>query len=201
MSDHYPDRLWFFAEKGQAAPTRWVAHDDVTKPFSVNMYLCDCARCRDALAAEVARTPRTNLLVRSEGDRLLVTAELALDVWERTAGLEGLLYLPADAIRDVSVPEWPPLWYPQRWFSTTCREDELLAGRTPAVRRVPARQSRAAARRRAEWLADHPDERLHDELEARRSRSHLRLVAGGGTGPTRGRRVRYRRPARDLRLL
>ena len=201
MADDYPDRLWYFAEGGAAAPAMRTAHDDVTRPFTVNTYLCDCAACRDALAGEVDRTPRTNLLIRTDGDGILVTAELMHDTWARTGGLDALMYLPGDGVRDVSVPEWPPLWFPQRWYSSMCREDELLGGRTPALRRVPARQTRAAARRRADWTADHPGLALHDELEARRQRSNLRLVTNGTRPRVPRTGTRPRRRARDLRLM
>lgn len=129
-------------------PDLWVAHERPERPFERGMWLCDCGACLLALRAEVVVRPRTPLVLKTNFDRIIVTAELLLEALETTGEAESLCYVSDDWVRETFVAEPPGLLPPARWWSMTCREDEHLLGRRVVVRRRPARQSRAAAERR-----------------------------------------------------
>ncbi len=64
----------------------WVAHDDPDRPFDRWMWLCDCALCLVVLKREAHERPRRELCLKTDCDRLVVTATtLAVCRRHRTA--------------------------------------------------------------------------------------------------------------------
>jgi hypothetical protein len=113
-------------------PDFWVAHEQPERPFDAGVFVCDCDACRLALAATVRVNPRFTLMIRTNCDRVAVTADYLLEVWEREGCIEALLYVEGDWIRDVGAAtnELPGR---TRWWSLTLHEE---AGRHRALRRA-----------------------------------------------------------------
>ena len=57
------------------------------------------------------------LLIRTDSDRVVVSASYAHEVLVRDGCLHALLYAPDDHIRDVSPCRGDLLWPPARWWS------------------------------------------------------------------------------------
>ena len=109
----------------------WVAHDHPERPFDGGVFLCECDACRFALEAAARANPRFTFVIRSNLDRVGVTADHLLEVWQRDECIERLLYLEGDWIRDVGAGtrELPS---DARWWSLTLEE---RAGQRRALRR------------------------------------------------------------------
>src|SRR3954470_23830954 len=71
----------------------WVAHDHPERPFDGGVFLCECDACRIALEAAARANPRFTFVIRSNLDRVGVTADHLLEVWQRDGCIERLLYL------------------------------------------------------------------------------------------------------------
>lgn len=114
----------------------WVGHDHPERPFDGGIFLCDCDACRLALEAAVRVNPRFTFMIRTNSDRVAVTADYLLEVWQRDGEIDALMYVPGDWIRDVGAAtnELPA---PARWWSLTM--DERLGRRQALRRTVPSR--------------------------------------------------------------
>lgn len=80
----------------------WIAHDQPDRPFSFGMWLCECAACFHALRGEVASRPDTAMVLKTERDRIVVTARQLLDTME-VGPVELLCTHPDDRVREVFV--------------------------------------------------------------------------------------------------
>jgi hypothetical protein len=118
----------------------WVAHDHPERPFDGGVFVCDCDGCRIAAETAAKFNPRFTFVIRSNLDRIGVTADHLIEVWQRDGCIEALLYLKDDWIRDVgaSTCELPSN---ARWWSLTLEEQE---GRQQGLR--PSAPGTAAAR-------------------------------------------------------
>lgn len=125
----------------------WMAHEEPERPFGWGMWLCECEPCRLALRATVAVRPDLPFVLKSDADRVLVTARLLLDTLDRHGEAEALLYVADDWVREIFVANGP---VPDgaAWWSLTRAEDAELVGRRAAPRHRPTRQSAPAAQRR-----------------------------------------------------
>ena len=108
----------------------WVAHDHPERPFDGGVFLCECEACRLALEAAARANPRFTFVIRTNLDRIGVTADHLLEAWQRDGCVEGLLYLKGDWVRDVGAGthELPG---DARWWSQTLED---RAGRRRALR-------------------------------------------------------------------
>jgi hypothetical protein len=114
-------------------PEFWVAHEEPERPFGPGVWVCTCDACRLALEATVRTNPRFTLMIRTNCDRIGVTADLLLEVWKRDGCVEGLLYVDNDWIRDIgsATNELPD---GARWWSLSMEEE---VGRREALRHSP----------------------------------------------------------------
>lgn len=107
----------------------WLAHEGVDRPFDRGTWLDDCADCRVALKREVAERPRLVLCLKTECDRVCVTAEYLAEILQSGLEVEALCYVDDDRVREVFVVADDALWPPARWWSLTLAEEEQRAGR------------------------------------------------------------------------
>ena len=105
----------------------WLPHDFPERPFDKGAWLDDCRACVLTLRAEAATRPRLVLCLKTDADRILVTAEYAAEVLSAGQPLEDLCYVSGDRIREVFVPAAGRLRPPDRWWSLTAAE-EAAAG-------------------------------------------------------------------------
>lgn len=127
-----------------SGPPVWTAHEQPERQPGWGMWLCDCDACQLVLRAEAAVRPSTAFVVKSDGDRVVATAELLVDAYDRTGSLRALLYLNGDRIREVFVARGP-LPEGTRWWSQTEqayyeRRNETFPPRTKAMRETPRRE-------------------------------------------------------------
>lgn len=135
----------------------WALHDHPDRQLDEYALIFACNMCRGALVERGQHEPRSLIAVKTESDRLLVTADLLAEVLEGDAKISALVYIQGDRVRELYVPTSG--WLPprQRWRSSRCEEDDRAAGRTPRRYRVARRESAAArARRASEWEAPKP---------------------------------------------
>jgi hypothetical protein len=121
----------------------WVAHDDATRPFDTYTYLCSCTVCELALVREAAARPRLILCLKTNGDRILVTAEYLAETLAARHPAEALCYLRDDWVRAIFVPVNGYLPRPARWWSLTLAEREQREGKPVKRRRKAVRERRA----------------------------------------------------------
>lgn len=112
----------------EAAPEQewvepWLPHDCPERPFDIGTWIDDCHACVLALRAEAATRPRLVLCLKTEADRILVTAEYAAEVLAAGRPLEDLCYVKGDRIREVFVPVTGRLRPTDRWWSLTATEE------------------------------------------------------------------------------
>lgn len=67
------------------------------------MCLCECQACVVALRAEVAVRPRTAFVLKTNFDRIVVTAERLLHAIEVDGSIDTLLFMQTDWVREVFV--------------------------------------------------------------------------------------------------
>lgn len=118
-------------------PEFWVAHEQPERPFDAGVWVCACDACLMALEATARTNPRFTLMIRTNCDRVAVTADHLLEVWQRDGCIEAVMYVEGDWIRDVGAAtrELPGR---ARWWSLTLDEE---AGRHRALRHsAPARR-------------------------------------------------------------
>lgn len=113
----------------------WLAHDDVSRPFDRWTWLDDCPSCVVALKREAVERPRLVLCLKTERDRLCVTAEYLSEVLEAGRPVEDLCYIEDDWVREVFVVGDDALWPPARWRSLVLEEEERGSSRTVRLRR------------------------------------------------------------------
>jgi len=104
----------------------WLPHDYPERRFDIGTWLDDCCACVLALRAEAAMRPRLLLCLKTEADRILVTAEYAAEVLAAGRPLEELCYVTGDRIREVFVPVTGRLRPQDRWWSLTATEERRL---------------------------------------------------------------------------
>jgi hypothetical protein len=107
----------------------WVAHEQPERPLAWGAWLCDCDGCRLALVAASLHEPRLPIVLKTGGDRVVVTAEYAAEVWQAMGGLEALCYVQRDHIREVFVGQWWPAMPSERWWSLSRAESSKHAHR------------------------------------------------------------------------
>lgn len=132
----------------------WGLHDDPDRPLDRHALICSCTTCEAALHAQAVVRPRTMIGLKTEADRLVVTLEYLSEVMRVDRTLAPLLYVADDHLREIFVPVDWSMEPRRRWWSMVCRKDEADSGRPHVRHRVAKRQSAAAARRRAERVAD-----------------------------------------------
>jgi hypothetical protein len=102
----------------------YLAHDQPDRPFDTMTWLCECGDCLAALRREAVARPRLGLCLKTNSDRVLVTAEYLAETLEAGRGAAYLCYVADDWVREVFVPvgisDLPP---PFRWWSLTLHED------------------------------------------------------------------------------
>jgi hypothetical protein len=112
---------------GEGPP--WLAHEHPERRFDTWTWLCDCRGCLVALGAEAAARPRRILCIKTNGDRILVTAEYLYETLSAGGTTEDLCYMRDDWVREVFIParggRLPP---PARWWSLTLWEHQQRAG-------------------------------------------------------------------------
>lgn len=120
-------------------PEPWLAHHHPTRRFSSDTRLDACAACATALAREARRQPRLALCLKTQFDRVYVTAEY-LDETVRTHGaFDLLLAVAGDAVREVFVTARQVLWPPARWRSLIVDEQLRRRGLPPFPRTTATR--------------------------------------------------------------
>ena len=103
-------RLCFF-------PEWWTAHHHPDEPLAVGARLCDCEGCMRSLRAAAEDGLDIGLVLKTDCDSIVVTAEYAVEAVDRTGGLDALCYVRNDYLREVYVTDqFPPLR--PRWYST-----------------------------------------------------------------------------------
>lgn len=127
----------------------WEAHDDPERPLDSFVLLCACIDCEASIRNEERRRPHRVICIKTAFDRIAVTVEYLVEAIDG-GSLDLLLYVDGDYVREVYVPDdaWMPVG--ARWWSMTCHEDDVAAGRPRRRHRVAKRQSKAARRRRDE---------------------------------------------------
>ena len=97
----------------------WVAHEEPERPLAYGAWLCDCEACRIALQVAAVHGPRLPIVLKTDSDRIVVTAEYASEVWAAMGGLSPLCYVQRDYLREVFVGSWWPAMPSERWWSLT----------------------------------------------------------------------------------
>ncbi len=99
----------------------WIAHEAPDRPFDVWMWLDDCDVCIQALKREAAERPRLLFCLKTNADKVWVTAELLCETLARGEPVESLCYVQGDRVREVYVVggALPPS---VRWRSLTLVE-------------------------------------------------------------------------------
>ncbi|HET9078146.1 MAG TPA: hypothetical protein VFN68_14510 [Acidimicrobiales bacterium] len=112
----------------------WIAHDAPDRPFDACMWLDDCEVCIEALKREAAERPRLLFCLKTNADRVLVTAERLCEALSRGGTAESLCYVQDDWVREVYVVsgELPPS---VQWQSLTLSEEIKAAVASGAFRR------------------------------------------------------------------
>jgi hypothetical protein len=102
----------------------WMAGDHPGRPFDTGTWLDDCVECLIALEMEAAARPRTVVCLRTNCDRVLVTASYLAETLASGRTLESLCFVADDWVRDIFVPVngWLPSG--DRWWSLTKWEQE-----------------------------------------------------------------------------
>jgi hypothetical protein len=101
----------------------WLPHDFPERPLDHGAWLDDCRACLLTLRAQAATRPRLLLCLKTDADRILVTAEYAAEVLAAGRPLEDLCYVSGDRIREVFVPATGRLRPMDRLWSLTAAED------------------------------------------------------------------------------
>ena len=101
----------------------WLPHDWPERPFDQLTWIDDCRACVLALRAEAATRPRLVLCLKTNSDRILVTAEYAAEVLAAGRPLEDLCYVGNDWVREFFVPVSGDLPPGVRWWSLAASED------------------------------------------------------------------------------
>lgn len=116
-------------------PHWWLAHDHPSVPLAPGAWLCDCAPCMTSLRTAATRELAPALVLKTDLDRILVTAEYAVAALDLTGGLRSLCFLPQDVLHQVLVSDSRPP-YGARWFSAALarRVGTRAAARVDAVR-------------------------------------------------------------------
>ena len=104
-----------------------MAHDCPERHFDHGTWLDDCRGCVLALRAEAFTRPRLVLCIKTDADRILVTAEYAAEVLADGRPLEELCYVAGDRVREVFVPTAASLDPSDRWWSLTAAEETTRA--------------------------------------------------------------------------
>src|SRR5688572_29999652 len=101
----------------------WAVHELTYRPADDGAMLCSCAGCNEALDV-TAQTRRDFVLgIKTNCDRILVTAEYFVEAMHEDPSLRTLMYVEGDWVRGVYVPVGAPPLDAGRWWSQTCHAD------------------------------------------------------------------------------
>lgn len=97
-----PDDVPAPGPAGDGPPDCWLAHED-PRPLGWGAWLCDCDGCAAVLAEAARHDPRLPIVLKTELDRVVVTARRAVAVRRAHGSLDPLLWELDDHIREVFV--------------------------------------------------------------------------------------------------
>lgn len=100
----------------------WIAHEAPERAFGYGMWLDDCPVCVEALEREAAERPRLLFCLKTNCDRVVVTADLLSETMSRGEAAESLCYVEDDWVREVFVVDGE-LPRSVRWWSQTAVEE------------------------------------------------------------------------------
>src|SRR3989442_5659889 len=82
----------------------WAVHDHRGRRLDSYAMLCSCVDCTAALHEHAEQEPRSLVALKTNCDRILVTAEYLAETLRADPSLSGLFYVADDWLRSIYVP-------------------------------------------------------------------------------------------------